>query len=324
MGKSLYVSKYKAKEGVNVNEVLKVENVSKTFGDTRVVDDVSFSVMEGDIMGTLGPNGAGKSTLIRSIMGMIYPDSGEISFNIDGERGRLFRSKIGYLPEERGLYKDVTVQDIVFYIAELKDYPKDKARKRLSYYLEKLDLAGMERKKVEELSKGMAQKVQFIGAIINEPKFLILDEPFSGLDPLGQDILMEEIKQLSREGATILLSSHQMNLVEALCNRIFLINKGKKVVYGGLEEIKEQFSNFKCTIVGKNNVQDLKTMPGVERVVEDGERNTLYISKGTDPNSFLRAVPESLNIKELHMDRISLHDIFVHIAKGGAEHEKDY
>lgn len=307
-----------------MNEVLKVENVSKTFGDTKVVDDVSFSVMEGDIMGTLGPNGAGKSTLIRSIMGMIYPDAGDISFNIDGQKGRLFRSKIGYLPEERGLYKDVTIQDIILYIAELKDYPKDKAKKRLSEYLEKLDLGGMERKKVEELSKGMAQKVQFIGAIINEPKFLILDEPFSGLDPLGQDTLMEEIKLLSRKGATILLSSHQMNLVEALCNRIFLINKGKKVVYGGLEEIKEQFSNFKCTIIGKNSIQDLKSIPGVDRVVEDGERNTLYISKGVEPSSFLRAVPENLNIKELHMDRISLHDIFVQIAKGGAEHEKDH
>jgi ABC-2 type transport system ATP-binding protein len=299
-------------------EVLKVENVTKTFGKSKVVDDVSFEVMEGDIMGTLGPNGAGKSTLIRNIMGMIYPDSGNISFNIDGERGRIFQSKIGYLPEERGLYKDVTIQDIIFYIADLKDYPKEKAKRRLSEYLEKLDLGGMEKKKVEELSKGMAQKVQFIGAIINEPKFLILDEPFSGLDPVGQDVLMEEIKLLSKNGATILLSSHQMNLVEALCNRIFLINKGKKVIYGTLDDIKEQFADFKCTIYGKNDVELLKGLPMVEKVIGEDDRNTVYISKEISPNQFLKSIPESVNIRELHMDRISLHDIFVHIAKGGA------
>lgn len=306
-----------------MREVLKVENVTKTFGKTKVVDDVSFEVMEGDIMGTLGPNGAGKSTLIRNIMGMIYPDSGNISFNIDGERGRIFQSKIGYLPEERGLYKDVTIQDIILYIADLKDYPKEKAKKRLSDYLEKLDLGGMEKKKVEELSKGMAQKVQFIGSIINEPKFLILDEPFSGLDPVGQDVLMEEIKLLSKSGATILLSSHQMNLVEALCNRIFLINKGKKVIYGTLEDIKEQFADFKCTIHGKNDSEIFKRLPMVEKVIWEDGKNTVYISKDISPNQFLKSIPESVNIRELHMDRISLHDIFVHIAKGGAEHEKN-
>ncbi len=303
-----------------MENVLTIENVTKAFGGVEVVKDVSFEVKKGDIMGTLGPNGAGKSTLIRNIMGMIYPDKGDVSFFLGGKKERLPLDKIGYLPEERGLYKDVTIQDIIFYLAGLKGYPKEKARVRLSKYLEKFDLGGMEKRKIEELSKGMAQKVQFIGAIIHEPEFLILDEPFSGLDPVSQDLFREEIRSLSRQGVSILLSSHQMNLVEALCNRIFLINKGEKVVYGTLDQVKEQFSDFKCTLYGENSKEAFENLPGVERVLWEQGKSVIYLTKDTSPQRFFKQLPQDVHIKELHMDRISLHDIFVNIAKGGVHH----
>lgn len=304
--------------------VLVLKNVRKEFSGINVVDNISFEVKKGDIMGTLGPNGAGKSTLIRNIMGIIYPDSGDIKFNLsNGSEDRFPLEKIGYLPEERGLYKDVSIQDIIFYLSDLKSYPREKAKKRLKLYLEKLDLKGMEKRKIEELSKGMAQKVQFIGAIIHEPELLILDEPFSGLDPVSQDVFREEILNLSKEGTTILLSSHQMNLVEALCNRIFLINKGKEVIYGSLEDVKDKYGSFKCIIHGKNNRSDIEKLKGINKLEFRDEKNMSIIELDSDimPVDFLNSIPKNIDIKEIHMDKISLHDIFVNIAKGGKSDE---
>ena len=303
-----------------MENALSIANVTKAFGGVEVVKNISFDVKKGDIMGTLGPNGAGKSTLIRNIMGMIYPDKGEVSFYLGDKKERLPLGKIGYLPEERGLYKDVSIQDIIFYLAGLKGYPKEKTKVRLSKYLEKFDLGGMEKRKIEELSKGMAQKVQFIGAVIHEPEFLILDEPFSGLDPVSQDLFREEIRSLSNAGVSILLSSHQMNLVEALCNRIFLINQGEKVIYGTLDEVKKQFADFKCTIYGSNSKESFEIIKGVERVEGEEGKAVIYLTKDTTPQDFFRQLPGEVHIKELHMDRISLHDIFVNIAKGGTNH----
>lgn len=297
--------------------VLSISNVTKAFGGVEVVKNISFDIKKGDIMGTLGPNGAGKSTLIRNIMGIIYPDQGEVSFYLNGKEERLPLRSIGYLPEERGLYKDVSIQDIILYLSSLKGYPREKAKERLSMYLEKFDLGGMEKRKIEELSKGMAQKVQFIGAVIHEPDFLILDEPFSGLDPVSQDLFKEEIRELSRSGVSILLSSHQMNLVEALCNRIFLINKGKKVIYGSLDEVKEQFADFKCTIHGDFTKESLERLAFVERVEGAEGKFVLYLEKDSDPQELFRQLPRDMKIKEMHLDRISLHDIFVNIARGG-------
>lgn len=306
-----------------MESVLSISNVTKAFGGVKVVKNISFDVKKGDIMGTLGPNGAGKSTLIRNIMGMIYPDQGEVSFFLGGKKERLPLEKIGYLPEERGLYKDVSIQDIILYLASLKGYPKERAKHRLSAYLKKFDLGGMEKRKIEELSKGMAQKVQFIGAIIHEPEFLILDEPFSGLDPVSQDLFREEIRGLSEAGVSILLSSHQMNLVEALCNRIFLINRGEKVIYGTLDEVKERFADFKCTIYGNNTRESFEKLPAVERVESEEGKSVIYLMKDTSPQTFFQELPKEINIKELHMDRISLHDIFVNIAKGGNRNGTD-
>src|SRR5690606_10572441 len=219
----------------------------------QVLKNISFEVKKGEIMAILGPNGAGKSTTIRNIMGILYPDEGSITFHNHKGKG-IPQNKIGYLPEERGLYKNVKVMDILLYLADLKDYPLDKAKERILDYLKKFDLEGKENVSIEELSKGMGQKVQFIGAVIHEPELLILDEPFSGLDPVSQDIFKEEIRRLRDAGTSILLSSHQMNLVEEMCDRLFMIQRGEKVIYGTLDEVKTEYANFKCTIQGQNDI----------------------------------------------------------------------
>lgn len=297
--------------------VLSVENINKEFSKTKAVNNISFDVKAGEILGVLGPNGAGKSTTIRSIMGIILPDSGQINFSFKSIQPSKNYKPIGYLPEERGLYRDVKVMDVLLYLADLKGYPLDKAKKRALDYMEKFDLSGKEKSKVEELSKGMAQKVQFIASVIHEPELLILDEPFSGLDPVSQDVFKDEIRSIAQNGTAILLSSHQMNLVEVLCDRLFLINKGEKVLYGPLDKIKENYANFRCSIIGDNEHIDFMKFPFIEKIEDIGNKKTLYFKNGTIPETAIRDLSLKANIRELYLDRISLHDIFVNVAKGG-------
>jgi len=293
--------------------VLSVKNISKQFGKNTVVDQVSFDVYNGEILGVLGPNGAGKTTVIRSIMDIIRPDSGEIRFDFPDNNN--FLSEIGYLPEERGLYRDARVMDILLYLAQLKEYPKDRARKRVLKYLDKFNLGNAEKMKIKELSKGMAQKVQFIGAILHEPSILILDEPFSGLDPVSQDLFSEEIRNLAKNGVAILLSAHQMNLVENLCDRIFMIHKGKKVVYDTLLRVKQEFGGFKCEIISEENVRGkFMNFKETEKIEQEGFRTTIYLKKGVDPGQFMQKLPVNISIEEVSIKRDSLHDIFVNLA----------
>ena len=293
--------------------ILSVENLVKTFKDTKVLKNISFDVRKGEIMAILGPNGAGKSTTIRNIMGILYPDEGAITFHNNGGE-EIPRHKIGYLPEERGLYKNVKVMDILLYLADLKDYPLKKAKERALAYLKKFDLEGKENVSVEELSKGMGQKVQFIASILHEPELLILDEPFSGLDPVSQELFKDEIRSLADQGTAILLSSHQMNLVEEMCDRLFLIHRGERVIYGAMDDVKREYANFKCTIYGKNNQAELENLSDVERFEQHGERSILYLAKDIQVTSWLKSLPDHLDIQELSMDRISLHEIFIDIA----------
>ncbi|MFD2638810.1 ABC transporter ATP-binding protein [Piscibacillus salipiscarius] len=296
-----------------MEKALSVKNIQKSFKSTKVLKGISFDVHKGEIMAILGPNGAGKSTTIRNIMGIMYPDEGNVTFH--GHNGSdIPRHKIGYLPEERGLYKNVKVMDVLLYFASLKDYPKEKAKKRALYYLERLGLKGKENVSVEELSKGMGQKVQFIGSIIHEPELLILDEPFSGLDPVSQDVFKHEIKELANNGTAILLSSHQMNLVEEMCDRLFMINKGEKVIYGSMDDVKREYANFKCTIRGRNEVATLEGLPEVTRVEQSGDISVLYLTHDVQATNWLKQLPESLDVQELSVDRVSLHEIFVDIA----------
>src|SRR5690606_229334 len=221
--------------------MLTVNGLEKSVKNKQALKGITFEVRKGEIMAILGPNGAGKSTTIRNIMGIMYPDKGTITFH-NHEGKEIPRHKIGYLPEERGLYKNVKVMDILLYLADLKDYPLDKAKERILMYLKKFDLEGKDKVSIDELSKGMGQKVQFIGSILHEPELLILDEPFSGLDPVSQELFKDEIRNLADNGTAILLSSHQMNLVEEMCDRLFMIQNGQKVIYGSLDEVKRKYA----------------------------------------------------------------------------------
>ncbi|MBE1554248.1 ABC transporter ATP-binding protein [Sporosarcina limicola] len=296
-----------------MTNILTVKNLGKSFKSKRIIENISFEVRKGEIMAILGPNGAGKSTTIRNIMGIMYPDEGSIEFNGHPEN-TIPRQKIGYLPEERGLYKNVKVMDMILYLANLKDYPVKKARERALAYLAKFGLEGKDKVSVEELSKGMAQKVQFIASIIHEPDLLILDEPFSGLDPVSQETFKREIRELANNGTAILLSSHQMNVVEELCDRLFMIQRGKKVIYGTMEDVKNDYANFKCTIKGQNAPALLEMIPDVQRIEQNEDVTVLYLTQDVKIPTWIRQLPEELTIQELVIDRISLHEIFIDVA----------
>ena len=300
---------------------LHVRGISKVYGSTTVVDNISFRAPRGKILGVLGPNGAGKTTTIRMIMGITAPDQGEIFFQNGSTKTKgVPFSTIGYLPEERGLYKEAKVMNILLFLAGLKDLPKEQAKERALAWLRKFDLEGYANKKVEQLSKGMAQKVQFIAAILHEPKFGVLDEPFSGLDPVSQDQFKAEIRALATSGATVLLSSHQMGIVEELCDEIFLIHKGKEVVQGDLQSIKERYGNFRVDILaspGLNLPTELVTSS--EELTEG--RYRFVLREGVQPLEFVQSLPSDLEVRELTVSRPSLHDIFVQIAQGGVSHE---
>lgn len=291
--------------------VLKVEKLNKWYKQTQVLHDISFEVRKGEIMAILGPNGAGKSTAIRSILGIVVPDEGTITFR---NQKAIPRQKIGYLPEERGLYKNVQVMDMLLYLSSLKDYPLDKAKARARRYLEKFGLADKEKASVEELSKGMGQKVQFIASVIHEPELLILDEPFSGLDPVSQELFKGEIRALAEQGTAILLSSHQMNVVEELADRLFMIHRGRKVIDGPMKDVKREYANFKCTIRGDNDPRLLERLPEVQRVERKNDAFILYLSKQVQLSRWLKRLPDELLIEELTIDRISLYEIFLDIA----------
>ena len=296
-----------------MTKVLTVKNLGKSFKTKQIIENISFDVHKGEIMAILGPNGAGKSTTIRNIMGILHPDEGSIEFNGFPEN-TIPRQKIGYLPEERGLYKNVKVMDMILYLADLKDYPIKKAKERVLQYLTKFGLEGKEKVSVDELSKGMGQKVQFIASIIHEPELLILDEPFSGLDPVSQEIFKEEIKELASKGTAILLSSHQMNVVEELCDRLYMIHRGRKVIYDTMTDVKNKYANFKCVIKGNNDLALFDTVDNVQRIEQTEAKTVLHLNKNVEISTWLKQLPEALSIEELSIDRISLHEIFIDVA----------
>ncbi len=240
--------------------ILETIDVSKSYSSHKVLDKVSISINEGEIFGLLGPNGAGKTTLIRMINQITAPDEGEILF-LGKKLSRNDIQNIGYLPEERGLYKKMKVGEQAIYFAELKGLSKKEAKKRLEYWFEKFEIGNWWNKRVEELSKGMAQKVQFITTILHEPKLLIFDEPFSGFDPLNANLLKNEILNLREKGATIIFSTHNMESVEEICDSIALINKSKKILEGNVAEIKEKFKEnvFEIILPYQENTNSLLT-----------------------------------------------------------------
>src|SRR3954466_7855543 len=221
--------------------ILELHNLKKYFATQKAVDDISFSIKEGSIFGLLGPNGAGKTTLLRMITGIFYPDEGEIVFN-----GKKFdplsdNQYIGYMPEERGLYKKMKIGEQALYLARLKGLSKADAMVRIKEWFLKFEMQSWWNKKVEDLSKGMSQKLQFVTTVLHEPKLVILDEPFSGLDPVNSNLIKEEIYNLAKKGITIIFSTHRMEQVEEICDHIILMNKGNKILDGGVNEVKQQF-----------------------------------------------------------------------------------
>lgn len=297
-------------------ELLRVEGVSKTFESVCAVNDVSFSVGRGEILGFLGPNGAGKTTTIRMILGIFHPDSGTIRCSLDGGAHHAPKERTGYLPEERGLYSDAKVLDLLVYFGELKGLARAEARDRAREWLERFDLLDWASMKVEKLSKGMQQKIQFTASILHRPDLVVLDEPFSGLDPVNQNLLHGIIAGLKDENVAVLLSSHRMNLVEALCDRIFLIHNGRRVLYGDLEEIKESHGEHAVRIRFVGDGSALAELPGVTDLRLEEGRAAFTLERHVSPDAFVRSLPESIEILALSVDRPSLHDIFVRTVEG--------
>ena len=301
--------------------ILKVKDLSKNFGPKKAVDRISFGVSRGQILGLLGPNGAGKTTAIRMIMGILSPDSGIIDFRFNGPSRTLDKSKIGYLPEDRGLYEDVKVCDNLVYLAGLKRIPAGEARQEALSWLERLDLSAYADQKLEKLSKGMQQKVQFVASILHHPPLVLFDEPFSGLDPVNQDFFKEIIRELQAEGTTILLSAHQMNLVEELCDSIFMINRGREVLSGGLQEIKEGYREniVELRYDPAEEGGFLKTIPGLRILQEQpGLAETRY-SGGAGSNELLQEFASRVTITAVTVEKPPLHEIFIETVRERGE-----
>ncbi len=301
--------------------ILDVKNLSKSFGAKKAVDGISFGAARGEILGLLGPNGAGKTTAIRMIMGILAPDAGEISFYYNSSRRSLDKSKIGYLPEERGLYEDAKVTDSLVYLAGLKGKPAVEARQEARQWLERLDLEAYADQKLEKLSKGMQQKVQFVASILHRPPLVLFDEPFSGLDPVNQDFFKEIIRELQAGGTTVLLSAHQMNMVEELCDSIFLINHGREVLSGNLQKIKDNYKEYIVELhydpAGES--APLNMVPGLRMVKEQPGLVLARYSGSAGINSLLQELGAKLQIRAVTVEKPPLHEIFIETVRERGE-----
>jgi ABC-2 type transport system ATP-binding protein len=297
--------------------VLKLEGVVKTYETVRAVDGLSFEALPGEIFGLIGPNGAGKSTTIRMIMNVIAPDSGSIRF--DGEAfSEAMKRRIGYLPEERGLYRKSKVEEILLYLAALKGVDRGRARAQASAWLERFGLSDWKGRKVEELSKGMAQKVQFIGSVIHDPDLVLFDEPFSGLDPLSQDLFLETVLELKGRGKTVIFSTHVMEHAERLCDRILLIRKGRELVSGAVAEIKERHGRNAVQIEFDGDASFVEGLPFVESVRSFPRWIEVSLRGAESSEELLAAVAGRLRVRRFEVMAPSLHAIFVSLV-GGAE-----
>lgn len=298
-------------------KVLDVTAIEKRFDGLVAVDALSFDASRGEILGLLGPNGAGKTTAIRMIMGILRPDRGTVKYKLNGEWGELDKRRVGYLPEERGLYPDARVLDLLIHFAGLKGVSPREARRRAAAELAAFGLEGWEGKRVEQLSKGMQQKVQFIAALLHRPSLVVLDEPFSGLDPVNQEVFQELIRRLREEQVAVLLSAHQMNLLEALCDRLFLIHQGRRVLYGTLTEIQESTGEHLVSVRISGEMADTGWLAALVDVRREGQRLWGRLPAGVSPSAFLRALPSDLSVDEIAVRRPPLHDIFVAVVQGG-------
>lgn len=299
-----------------MNNILELKNLKKYYATQKAVDDISFSIEKGSIFGLLGPNGAGKTTLLRMITGIFYPDSGQINFD-----GKTFDPlndiiKIGYMPEERGLYKKMKIGDQALYLAQLKGLTRSEAMSKIKFWFKRLEMESWWNKKIEDLSKGMSQKLQFVTTVLHEPKLIILDEPFSGLDPLNANLIKDEIYGLAQRGSTVIFSTHRMEQVEEICDHIVLVNLGQKILDGTVSDIKQQFKENKFGI-------RLSEVPGnlndriFEVVDQKANQLTVKIKEGYRSNDVLQHfLQQQCSIESFNEILPSLNEIFINLVEG--------
>jgi ABC-2 type transport system ATP-binding protein len=294
---------------------LVLRGVSKSFAGHVAVRELSLEVPKGSVFGLLGPNGAGKTTTLRMVMDILGPDAGEVEI-LGRPADEAARDRIGYMPEERGLYPRMVLEEQLVFMAAIKGMPGRAASERLGPWLERLGLAEWRKRKVNELSKGMQQKAQFVATVLHEPEILIMDEPMSGLDPVGMDVMREVMLDLVRRGATIVLSSHQMDTVERLCDRVVLINRGEKVLDGAVREVKARHGKNTVVLAYEGDGSFLASLPGVVRVSELAQHVEIRMADGVDPQPLLREAAARLRVRRFEIVEPSLHDIFVETVTG--------
>lgn len=292
---------------------VEISHISKSFGSLKAVDDVSFEVEKGEIFGLLGPNGAGKTTAIRVLLDIFKPDHGSISI-LGGPMTENKKDRIGYMPEERGMYQDIPLDRCLIYLGTLKGLAPMDVNNRLNEYLERFDLASSRHKKVKELSKGMQQKAQLITTLIHKPELVIIDEPFGGLDPINTQMVKDLLREQRDKGVTILMSTHQMHQVEELCDRIVLIDHGRTLLYGALNEIRKQFSGH-AVIVGTPD--ELPSLPGVERIEKhNSSAYRLSLAPSTNDQDILRTLVERrIRIDQFEIAAPTLDEIFIRVVQ---------
>jgi ABC-2 type transport system ATP-binding protein len=291
-------------------QAVSLRDVSKSFAGHVAVKSLSLAIPRSSVFGLLGPNGAGKTTTLRMIMNILGADSGTIEI-LGLPADHASRDRIGYMPEERGLYPRMVVEEQLLFLAEIKGARRKDAAARLPGWLERLGLGGWGKRKVNELSKGMQQKAQFIATVLHDPDVLILDEPMSGLDPVGTNLMRDVLRDLSRAGKTLVLSSHQMETVERLCDRVALINRGEKILDGSMSEVRSRYGKNTVALAYEGDGGFLAGLPGVVRVSDSGRFAEIKLADGADPQSVLREAAARLRVSRFEIVEPSLHDIFV-------------
>jgi len=298
--------------------LLSLSHLVKHYADQKAVDDISFDIQKGSIFGLLGPNGAGKTTLLRMITGIFYPDGGEIKLEGKHFDPLLDIREIGYMPEERGLYKKMKIGEQALYLAQLRGLSKADAMEKIKYWFEKFEMQSWWNKKVEDLSKGMSQKLQFVITVLHEPKLIILDEPFSGLDPLNANLIKDEIYALAKKGSTIIFSTHRMEQVEEICDHIVLVNLGKKILDGTVADIKQQFKEFIFAIETNHPelIKDNALFSVLDKVDKNPNKILVKLSNAVASNEVLKYLIEQ-NIPIVSYNEVlpSLNDIFIQLVE---------
>ncbi len=291
--------------------LLDVRDVSKKYAAVLAVDDISFTIRPGEIFGLLGPNGAGKTTTIRMILDIIKPDGGQISV-LGGPMNEAKKARIGYLPEERGLYEDMTLLEVLLFLGQLKGLSRAEAHERAERYLREVELWDVHERKVEALSRGMTQKAQFVAATMHEPDLIIIDEPFSGLDPVNTRIIKGLIYRMRDRGAGIIMSTHQMHQVEEMCQRIMLMNHGERVLYGPLHDIRERFSTNAVKVTLQGNVEHV---PGVQHITRQNGDYRLLLEENAPPEHVLQTLVQmpEVTVERFEQVQTSLDEIFVDV-----------